>query len=197
MQFFRGLVLIFSSFYGYKTHGWSLYMSQSYNYIKVKSRKQLQRENETANLTIYKAGTHSTLPGGTHMPIGRFSPEGVAMPPDQSPTTNGDALTGTTRHSWTPYAGIGAGHVDSPSTSFTPPIDPMPNRSEEGTRAKMRRSGRTDRPGPGYAFTAANRSLENSSAFAGALDAMYTEGSVGRDINMVARIKKARARSRR
>lgn len=172
-------------------------MSQSYNYIKVKSRKQLQRENELSNLTIHKAGTHTTLPGGTHMPIGRFTPEGVPMPPDQPAATAGEALTGSTRHTWSPSAGLGAGNVEAPSTSFTPPIDPSPTRTEEGTRAKTRRTGRITRPGPGFAFFAANRQLEGSNAFAGSLDTTHTNGSVGRDVNTIARIRRARTRSRR
>lgn len=172
-------------------------MSQSYNYIKVKSRKQLQQENAAANLVIHKAGIHSTLPGGTHMPIGRHTPEGVTMPPDQAPSAAGEALTGSLHHTWSSSAGIGSGHVSSPAETTTPPLNPFRTRTEDNQFYTRRRSGRTDRPGPGYVYTAATVAPELSHRTPGALDAKYTQGSVGRDIEAIQRMKNARARSRR
>lgn len=178
-------------------------MSQSYNYIKVKSRKQLQRENDDANLIINKAGTHSTMPGGTHMPIGRFTPEGVAMPGTYATTTaNGDALTGSTRHTWTPSAGIGAGHVDSPPLEPRPPLEQnlLTGGIWDGSLSAKQKTldiGEANRTGPGFIFDAANVMPHRSDAFAGALDSKYTEGSVGRDINTISRIKRERLKSRR
>lgn len=164
-------------------------MSESYNYIKVKSQKELEKENKEAKLIIHKAGTHHTMPGGTHMPIPRVFPyQGVAMPGTyDTPNAGGDSLRGSVNHNWTPSAGIGGGSVGAPPLFPRKFIAEFHNTlvwdPEMSMKQKTMDVPEANRRGRGFIFDAANHTMPGGvDRGGGSVRPEETEGSVGQRI---------------
>lgn len=173
-------------------------MTQSSNYIKVKSRRTLERENDAAELIIKKAGTSTSMPGGTGMPTGRSVATGVRMPgtfESQTFPSGDDPLTGTTKHTWTPSPGMGRASVPMPvehsipllsSLNTYPPI-PFDTRLRQwlllyDTLQVFQRSPTT--------YDNVSETMPGATFCNGKLSPERSEGSVGRDIKSRDRIRR-------
>lgn len=92
-------------------------MPQSPNYIRVKSRRELQRELSNSDQRVNKAGSGVGMPGGVSLPVGWSNPLGVS-PPNSFYSVDhpgGDGMRGSTTKTWSASAGIGQGGVEGPS----------------------------------------------------------------------------------
>lgn len=87
----------------------------SSNYIKVKSRRRVKRENEESHLRKTKAGTMYEMPGKAHLQSPIRSITGISMPQSFVPTEVDFGETLTTRS-----AGTGKGTVHMPPEQARP-----------------------------------------------------------------------------